>query len=166
VPRSGPWICVRFLTNKMNSDTLKKQREKTFFELFEKMSRLDLTILKHDNKPDFVISHQMKTVGLEVTDGGSEEFNRAFVNGFAGKSTGMSVHNLSDGRKATRRSNEELERQVAETKFVESEPEVIRWASGMRDGIATKIQLIERGGLKLFHITGCSCSTHRMKVTT
>ena len=104
--------------------------------------------IKPGDKPDFVVEHRGSVVGIEVTDGSTEEFRRGMKLAEAEGLRAFSMDGFEDRDKSNQRSPLELLEAMQDTGCSDVETSAIAWASRIAKRISRKCELLQKGEIK------------------
>lgn len=106
-------------------------------------------IVPHD-KPDFIVEHRGSIIGIEITDGSTEEFRRGLVLARKQELRSFGLNGFEERTKDQRRTNKDLIQVMTTANCSECEISAVAWSARIADRIKRKCQLMQTGEIERF----------------
>ena len=126
------------------------EKEQIQFEHFMKVTGCVFESPIYQDKPDVYAFRGGYKCGIEITEGGPEEFHRARVIARKKGMTSFSSSSLKDNPKDRKRKNTDLENVISEDHFVNAEISAVSWANRIAQRILRKATLLKGGEIENF----------------
>lgn len=127
-----------------------KELEQRQFDYFLEKTGLSFTSVDHRDKPDFLVCTEGRKIGIEITEGCSEELMRAIHLWEQNDMDSICISRLDDPDDGGRRSNEEILDSISISEVSEFNPAAIKWSARVASRIKDKIRRFREGTIESF----------------